>query len=98
MKSVSLLLAFALASTTLFALPTALAIDDPPECIRQGPPCGPEPICVVGDESNCLATAAMPCAVGGRECLVGIEWVVCVTEPCPPLTVCLLEGRICRSF
>lgn len=38
------------------------------------------------------------CLVGDRSCLVGVEWVVCVTEPCDGLTVCLNHGAICRSF
>lgn len=37
------------------------------------------------------------CAVGDNEaeCLVSVHWVVCVTDPCDPMRICLLYGFIC---
>lgn len=37
------------------------------------------------------------CAVGNgeAECLVSIQWVVCVTAPCDPMKLCLYYGFIC---
>lgn len=101
MKTSVLLVGLSLAAFALMTVPAASALEDPPQCIRQGPPCGPEPVCIVGDESTCLVAtdgAAAPCVLGDRTCLVGIEWVVCVTEPCDPATVCVGYGRVCTPL
>ena len=37
------------------------------------------------------------CAVGddADACLVSVHWVVCVTEPCDALRVCIAYGFLC---
>lgn len=47
--------------------------------------------------------AGLPIASAGepvcddRDCLVSVEWRVCVTEPCDGLVVCLAHGRVCTD-
>lgn len=91
------LLAGALALLLASFAPTALAIPDPtdmPQCIRQGPPCGPEPVeppCAAGYEDDCIVhfvdcvrfpcLPEVRCLVGGTpECVVRTAY--CYTEPC----------------
>lgn len=78
---------------------TAGAMEDitnPPQCVRQGPPCGPEPLPCVNDEP-CPVEAG--CLVGDdrERCLVSVEWIVCVTEPCDAAIVCVGYGRSCTG-
>lgn len=61
---VHLLLALALATTTVALVPTA---------------------------------EAAPCLVGDHRCVVGVEWIVCVTDPCDPAIVCLFSGKYCSD-
>ena len=37
------------------------------------------------------------CVVGSNEssCLVSVYWVVCVTEPCDPMRICVGYGLVC---
>lgn len=39
-----------------------------------------------------------PCVVGSNaeRCAVSVYWVVCVTEPCDPMKVCVGYGRVCN--
>ena len=64
MKATILVLALALAATSLALVPSAQAADS-------------------------------PCLVGDTTCFVGIEWYVCVTEPCDAPRVCVNYGAIC---
>ncbi|MEA3165757.1 MAG: hypothetical protein QOJ26_623 [Thermoplasmata archaeon] len=43
------------------------------------------------------AAAAPPCVVGSnmQSCAVGIQTVVCVTDPCDTMDVCLAYGAVC---
>lgn len=43
------------------------------------------------------SAAADPCVVGSQEetCAVSVYWVVCVTDPCDPMKVCVGYGRVC---
>lgn len=43
------------------------------------------------------AAAAPPCVVGSSEpnCLVSVQMVVCVTDPCDTMDVCVAYGRVC---
>lgn len=43
------------------------------------------------------AAAEPPCVVGSSqtECLVSVQMVVCVTDPCDTMDVCVAYGRVC---
>lgn len=43
------------------------------------------------------ASAAEDPVCDDRDCLVSIEWYVCVTEPCDGMVICLAHGRICTN-
>lgn len=81
MKATSVLFALLLATWSL-AVP-AVAIQQPPDCVRQGPPCGPEPLPY---EIQCLV---------GDGCFVSVETYVCVTDPCPGIMVCIAHRAVC---
>lgn len=88
---VLLSLAFALAT-----FPSAGAMEDvtnPPECVRNGPPCGV-------DVEDLLSAADGRCVVGNTPswCLVSVEMHVCVTEPCESPNVCVLYGAHCWPY
>lgn len=53
----TLLVALCLATSLVAIAPLASAADPfPYQCIRNGPPCGPEPVCVIGQDGDCIAT------------------------------------------
>lgn len=80
MRATTLLLTLSLVASLLALAPAAAAYDFPDErCLREGPPCG-----VDG-----------PCLVGEPECVAHVQVRVCVTEPCEWLTVCVLHGQLC---
>jgi hypothetical protein len=43
------------------------------------------------------SAAEAPCVVGASEpnCLVSVQMVVCVTDPCDTMDVCVAYGRVC---
>lgn len=43
------------------------------------------------------AASDPPCVVGTNAptCVVSVEMVVCVTDPCDPTMVCVAYGRVC---
>lgn len=42
-------------------------------------------------------TSSGPCLTGAMDCLVYVHWVVCVTEPCDPMMVCVGFGLVCTN-
>jgi hypothetical protein len=43
------------------------------------------------------AATEEPCVVGASQphCLVSVQMVVCVTDPCDTMDVCVAYGRLC---
>ena len=43
--------------------------------------------------------SAARCVVGDdpAKCLVSVQWIVCVTEPCDGLIVCVGHGLVCTN-
>ncbi|HUR25109.1 MAG TPA: hypothetical protein VM327_03730 [Candidatus Thermoplasmatota archaeon] len=52
---------------------------------------------LIGVAAAPTAAAAPPCVVGSsmQSCAVGIQTVVCVTDPCDTMDVCVAYGRVC---
>lgn len=97
MKPSTLLCALLLGLAAASTAHASHEVTDPPECVRQGPPCGPGPAPCLQEDETC--PVAMGCAVGDdrEECLVSVHWVVCVTEPCDDLVVCARYGAYCSD-
>lgn len=54
-------------------------------------------VTLLGVSAIPTASAAEPCIVGTNAptCVVSVEMVVCVTEPCDPTLVCVGYGLVC---
>jgi hypothetical protein len=55
-------------------------------------------VALIGLSAAPTATAAEPpCVVGSSqtECAVSVQMVVCVTDPCDTMDVCVAYGRVC---